>query len=100
MARQSRISTDSFTIDPSFTEPAQGVTAPTLLTVAVHLNPVTLQQLVAFLFYMTEERPYVGISSVEATKTASGAWDATVESFIYFEEPAPGGGGAARGAPG
>jgi hypothetical protein len=99
VARQSRISTDSFTIEPSFTEPAQGAAGPTLLTITVHLNAVTLRQLVDFLFYMTKERSYVGISSVDAGRAASGAWDATVESFIYFEEPAPGGGGSAPAPP-
>jgi hypothetical protein len=99
VARQSRIPTDSFTIEPSFTEPAQGATGPTLLAITVHLNAVTLRQLVAFLFYMTQERPYVGISSVDAGKGATGAWDATVESFIYFEEPAPGAGAATTPAP-
>jgi hypothetical protein len=93
VARQSRISTDSFTIEPSFTEPVEGAAGPTLLTTTVRLNAVTLQQLLAFLFYMTEERPYVGISSVEAAKAKSGGWDGTVESFVYFE-------GASGGAPG
>ena len=100
VARKSRISTDSVSIEPSFTEPAAGASGPTLLTITVHLSAVSLRQLVDFLFYMTQERAYVGISSVDAGRNATGSWDATVESFIYFEEPAPAGGEAAPGSPG
>ncbi len=93
VARQSGISTDSLSIDPSFTEPPEGAAGPTLLTTSVHLSGVTLRQLLAFLYHMTEERPYVGISSVDAANAKSGGWDATVASFVYFEAPAGGAGG-------
>ncbi len=92
VARQSHISTDNLAIDPSFTEPPEGTAGPTLLTTSVHLSGVTLQQLLAFLYYMTEERPYVGISSVDAENAKSGGWDATVASFVYFEARAAAGG--------
>jgi len=87
VARLSRVPTDAYGIDPSFAEPAEGAGGPTLLTTSVRLSGVTLRQLLAFLFYMTEQRPYVGIASVDATKTPRGAWEATIESFVYFEEP-------------
>lgn len=90
VARLSRVSTDTYDIDPSFAEPAGGAVGATLLTTTVRLSPMTLQQLFAFLFTMTEQRPYVGIESVEAIRTTSGSWDATIESFVYFEEPAAG----------
>ncbi len=96
VARQSRISTDNVSIDPSFTEPPEGAAGPTLLTTSVHLSGVTLEQLMAFLYYMTEERPYVGISSVDAGNAKAGGWDATVASFVYFEAPAAPGQSASR----
>jgi hypothetical protein len=86
VARKSDLSADSFAIEPSYTEPEPGVGGPVLLSTLVTMESVTLEQLLTFLSHITEERPYVGISSVEATKATAYLWDASIETFLYFEE--------------
>jgi len=86
VARKSGLSSDSFTIEPSYVEPEAGTGGPVLLSTLVTMESVTLKQLLTFLSRITEERPYVGISSVEATKVKGRLWDASIETFLYFEE--------------
>ena len=86
VAGKSGVPTDSFTIEPSYTEPETGTGGPVLLSTSVTMESVTLEQLLTFLSHITGERPYVGISSVEATKVKSHLWDASIETFLYFEE--------------
>jgi len=85
-ARESGLSADSFTIEPSYTEPEPGTGGPVLLSTVVTVESVTLKQLLTFLARITEQRPYVSISSVEATKATGYLWDASVETFLYFRE--------------
>ena len=86
VARESGLSADSFAIEPSYTEPEPGTGGPVVLSTLVTMESVTLKQLLTFLAQVTEERPYVGISSVEATKATAYLWDASIETFLYFEE--------------
>ncbi|MFO7956008.1 MAG: hypothetical protein R6X33_02790 [Candidatus Brocadiia bacterium] len=84
VARKSGISAERLSIDPEFDEP-EGE-EPILLSTTVEIDPVPLEQVLSFLYHMTEERPYVGISSARAVRQRNERWEATVEAFLYFEE--------------
>ena len=90
VARKSGIPTASFNINPSIKEPAAGSAQPALLQTTVSMESITMRQFLAALHYMTAERPYVGISAVQANRVGEGLWSGTVECFILFNEPAPG----------
>ncbi len=84
VAGNSGISTDQISIDPEFEEDESR--GPTLLTTTVEIRPVPLEQAFSFLRHITEERPYVGISSVMGVRRRDDRWEMTVQAFLYFQE--------------
>ncbi|MFO8007002.1 MAG: hypothetical protein R6V05_04620 [Candidatus Brocadiia bacterium] len=88
VAERSGLPTDRFTIEPSFDEPEPGSGEPVLLSTQVTIEDAPLRQVLAFVHHITEERPYVSVSLLEADRESPTRWDATVETFLYFTEPA------------
>jgi len=84
VARKSGISAERLSIDPEFEEPEGG--GPILLSTTVEIQSGPLEQVFSFLYHMTQERPYVGISSAQAVRQRNDRWEATVEAFLYFQE--------------
>ncbi len=87
VAGRSGLPTDSFSIEPSFDEPEPGSGEPVLLCTTVTIEDASLRQVLAFVHHITEQRSYVAVSLVEADRERPAAWDATIETFLYFTEP-------------
>jgi len=88
VARRSGIGTKQFDIRPSMVrDPGEG---PGLLATTVSLESVSLRQVLALLHHMKAARPAINVSSVEATRASGTAWNALIQAFLYFVEPATG----------